>query len=231
MVEKRANDMPRRSLLSRLGFGLAAASLAAGAGRAQAQPAGAWRPAAHSEDDWFDQPSAKHRFVFDTTTPMAAGGALLYASNFFAANKSGYNLDPRDLSVVIILRHFSTPFAYTDAIWSKYGTQLSEILDFTDPKTKQAPRSNVYVSGDYGFALPNLGNTFGEAIQRGVRFAVCDMATHFFAANLASKTGGNADAIYRELTGNLLANAHMVPAGIVAVNRAQERGFTFAYVA
>ena len=50
-------------------------------------------------------------------------------------------------------------------------------------------------------------------------------------ADDVSKAGGNADAIYRELTGHLLANAHMVPAGIVAVNRAQERGYTFSYVA
>ena len=30
-----------------------------------------------------------------------------------------------------------------------------------------------------------------------------------------------------ELAANLLANAHLVPAGIVAVNRAQERGYSF----
>ena len=44
--------------------------------------------------------------------------------------------------------------------------------------------------------------------------------------------GGRAstDDIYKELAANLLANSHLVPAGIVAVNRAQERGYTFAYV-
>ena len=36
--------------------------------------------------------------------------------------------------------------------------------------------------------------------------------------------------IFKELTENLIPNAHMVPAGIVAVNRAQERGYSFAYV-
>jgi hypothetical protein len=38
----------------------------------------------------------------------------------------------------------------------------------------------------------------------------------------------NADAIYNELTTNLVSNARMVPAGIVAVNRAQERGYSLA---
>ena len=41
-------------------------------------------------------------------------------------------------------------------------------------------------------------------------------------------------SIYQEvelsLTENLIPNGHMVPAGIVAVNRAQERGYTFSYV-
>ena len=40
------------------------------------------------------------------------------------------------------------------------------------------------------------------------------------------ESGGNADAVYKELSSNLIANSHLAPAGIVAVNRAQERGFT-----
>ena len=36
------------------------------------------------------------------------------------------------------------------------------------------------------------------------------------------------EAVYKELTSNLIRNSHMVAAGIVAVNRAQERGYTFA---
>ena len=51
-----------------------------------------------------------------------------------------------------------------------------------------------------------------------------------FAGALADSTKGNADAVYRELVANLIPNSHMVPAGIVAVNRAQERGYTFSYV-
>ena len=37
----------------------------------------------------------------------------------------------------------------------------------------------------------------------------------------------NTDNIFNELTANLLSNSRMVPAGIVAVNRAQERGYSF----
>lgn len=35
--------------------------------------------------------------------------------------------------------------------------------------------------------------------------------------------------IYQEFVANTVPNSHIVVAGIVAVNRAQERGYTFAY--
>jgi intracellular sulfur oxidation DsrE/DsrF family protein len=81
-------------------------------------------------------------------------------------------------------------------------------------------------AADYGTTLSNLGNTIDSVVKRGTQFAVCDMATHFFATQLAGATGGNADAIYKELVSNVIANSHMVPAGVVGVNRAQERGYT-----
>ena len=56
------------------------------------------------------------------------------------------------------------------------------------------------------------------------------MATRRVAGVIAQATSASADAIYNELTSNLVPNSHMVPAGIVAVNRAQERGYTFANV-
>ena len=54
------------------------------------------------------------------------------------------------------------------------------------------------------------------------------MATRNHAGIIAKATGTETDAVYNELVSNLLmSNAHMVPAGIVAVNPAQERGFSF----
>jgi hypothetical protein len=44
------------------------------------------------------------------------------------------------------------------------------------------------------------------------------------------KSGGKVDDVLKELTGHLVPNARMVPAGIVAVSRAQEHGYTFSYV-
>ena len=100
------------------------------------------------------------------------------------------------------------------------------MIQFVDPKTKQAPSTNLLKSADYGMALPNLGSTIDSIVQRGTHFAVCDMATHFFAAQIAMASNGDADAVYKELTQSTIPNSHMVAAGVVAVNRAQEYGYT-----
>jgi intracellular sulfur oxidation DsrE/DsrF family protein len=221
----------RRSILSRLGIGVAALGAGLGASRAQAQTGARFQPAQHPQDAWFDQLRGTHRFVLDSTSPEGGGGALAFANNFFEANKNGYNLDPPSLAVVVVLRHFSTPFGYTDAIWSKYSPQIFELIKFNDPKTMQPAKANLYNSAAYGFDLPNFGTTIDSLVSKGVNFAVCDMATHFFAGYISDKTKAPADAVYRELTASLIPNAHLVPAGIVAVNRAQEHGYTFAYAA
>ena len=236
--ERVHGPLPRRSFLSRIGAGMTAFGAAfGGAAAAQAQSApaasaaGGWRPAAHGEDDWLDQTTAKHRIFYDTTMPHGAAEAIFFARNTFVANASGYKLTDADIAQVVCLRHWSTSFAFTDAMWAKYGAALSQRADnFLDPKTKQLPTKNVLMYGDYGDALPNGGVTIEAMAKRGVRFAVCSMATRATANVVAQKTGANVDAVFKELTENLVPNGHMVPAGIVAVNRAQERGYSFSWV-
>jgi intracellular sulfur oxidation DsrE/DsrF family protein len=201
--------------------------LAAGTPVANAQSsAGSSRPARHAQDDWMDTLPGKHRLVFDTTTPAGFGAAVAYANNFLTADKDGYGLTDQDHGIIIVARHFATTFAYNDAMWAKYGKAMPPFVVLDDPKTKQRPTVNLYNVGTYGLDLPNLGTTIPDVVKRGVHFAVCQMATRFFAGPLAQATGGNADAVFNELVANLVGNSHMVAAGIVAVNRAQERGYT-----
>lgn len=228
-MSEETDGLARRSMVSGMGMGLLAAGAFA-ATQAEAQTARN-QIAQHPEDNWLDRPNAAHRLVIDSTTPEGGGGALAFANNFFEANKNGYRLEAPSIAVVVVLRHFSTPFAYNDAMWGKYGAGFTAPTHFTDPKTKQSPKINVYNAAGYGFSLPNFGVTIDAVATKGVQFAICDMATHFFAMQIADSMKLNPDAVYRELTANLIANAHMVAAGIVAVNRAQERGYTFAYSA
>jgi hypothetical protein len=220
------SSLARRSFLARIAASYGLVGVASGTSLATAQTSStSFRPARHAQDDWMDKMPGKHRLVFDTTTPAAFGAALAYANNYLTANKDGYGLNDQDHAIIIIARHFSTPFAYNDAMWKKYVKAMPPFVVLDDPKTKQRPDFNIYEK-DYGLDLPNLGATITEVQKKGVNFAVCQMATRFFSGPLAQATGGTADATYNELVANLVPNSHMVAAGIVAVNRAQERGFT-----
>jgi intracellular sulfur oxidation DsrE/DsrF family protein len=227
MVEN-ISPVARRSFLSRFGAGAAvfgAATAVALPSRSQAAATN-FQPRRHNEDAWMDAPKGVHRLVIDSSTADSGGAALLYASNFFAANKAGYNLDTPDIAVIVVLRHLSTPFGFTDAMWAKYGAAFSELTSFKDPKTKAAPTTNLYNSGEYGLTLPNFGNTIPSLVQKNVQFAICMMATRFVSGAIAERSKGNADTIYQELSTNLIANSHLVAAGVVAVNRAQEHGYS-----
>jgi intracellular sulfur oxidation DsrE/DsrF family protein len=209
----------RRAFLSRLGAGAVAAGVLADspATLAQAAPGRSWQPARHAQDDWLDQLPGIHRFVMDTTNPAGFDTAMLYTNNFFTANGSGYGLKDGDLAVVVVARHDSTPFAYNDTMWAKYGRALVQRSGFVDPATKAPPVVNVHRR-----ALEDL-------LTRGVHLAVCQMSTQRFATTIAEAGGASADKVYAELSANLMSHSHMVPAGIVALNRAQERGYTFAH--
>jgi hypothetical protein len=171
----------------------------------------------------------KHRLYLDALTGPGAGDALLFASNFLNTSKSGYELGDGDAAIIICMRHFATPFVWSDAIWAKYGEAFTTLTKLNDPKTGKAPTINLYQKADYGMQLNNLGFTVDAVIKRGVHFAVCDAATTFVAGMLAQSTKGNAQEIYKELTASTVGNSHYVPAGIVATNRAQEKGYTLAH--
>ena len=226
----------RRSFLARFGAGAVAFGAAFRASSSTAEPqspassATPWEPARHAEDDWFEQVSAKHRIFFDTTAPHGFGEAIFVANNTFTANRTGYGLTDADIAVIICARHESTPFAYTDAMWAKYGSALAERAGFKDPKTNEPPAVNVFQAASYGALLANRGVLLDAVIKRGARLAVCALATRASASLIARQSGGNVDDVFKELTDHLVPNAHMVPAGIVAVNRAQERRYSLAYV-
>jgi hypothetical protein len=219
---------PRRSFLTGLGVsavGIGAMRVSAGA---QALPAAQFQPVRHPADDWMEQIAGKHRVVIDSVSPDGAGSALLYAHNLYDANEKGYSLGDRDLAIIVVLRHFATPFAFTDAIWAKYGKAMGEMLKFNDPNTKQPPTMNVFNVATYGMALTNFGTTIDALVKQGTRFAICDAATHFAAGQLAGPSG-NADAIYKELVAGAIPNSTFVSAGVVGVTRAQERGYALIY--
>lgn len=231
-MRKQDSSAPvRRSFLTSMNAGMAAlAGLAVGGvARAQTKVTSRFEPARHDKDDWYDQIPGKHRMVFDTTAFEPFADAVRFANNFFRGNQNGYGLAANDLAVVIIARHRSTPFAYNDAMWAKYGKIMGPRSKAQDPKTKAAPVINLFNATE-GIEELSGGSTLDALAKLGVQFAVCGLATGAYGRSIAEATGQKADDVVKELSANLVANARIVPAGIVAVNRAQERGFTLTSV-
>jgi hypothetical protein len=225
----RSSESPvaRRSFLTRIGLGVTAFGTAFAAGNrsamAQSNSIGSdWQPARHAQDDWFDELRGSHRFILDNTTATGFSGAMLYAGNFMNVNRDEYGLEDNELAVVIVARHFSTPFAFNDAMWEKYGETLARMSNY-GAQGGQTPSANPYGANGSGFL--NLDSLFG----RGVQIALCNVATRNYTGGIARDVDADPDAIYDEVTRNLVANARLVPAGIVAINRAQERGYTFSF--
>ena len=219
--------MARRCFLSRMGVGagaFGAGMIASPAAQAQGQAASEpFRPARHAQDDWYDKLPGVHRYVIDSASADGFGWALWFAGNYYTANQDAYGLKDSDLAVVIVARHKATTFAYNDAIWAKWGKQLSDQAQFVDPKTKEAPKTNWYAGAGDG---AQLQGKMDPLLKRGVQFAVCSMSTRAIATRIAKAEGLEVDAVVKEIVANLVPNARMVPAGVVAVNRAQERGYS-----
>jgi intracellular sulfur oxidation DsrE/DsrF family protein len=75
--------------------------------------------------------------------------------------------------------------------------------------------------------MTNLKATaLNSLAKRGVVISICDLSSHAIAGLIADSIGGKPDEVYATMAANRVDNSRFVPAGIVAVNRAQERGYS-----
>jgi intracellular sulfur oxidation DsrE/DsrF family protein len=216
------NDMKgRRSLMS--GIGAFAAAFALGSRRvaAQAPAASTFEPARHAQDTWLDAIPGKHRLVIDTTSSAGVPEAVRFASNILAANKEAYGLEDAETAMVVILRHSATAFGFSDAIWEKYGEALARFTSYADPESTGPPTGNPFTVAPRS-ALDGLA-------ARGVQFALCDRASRGTSRRLAGE-GGDAETVYQEMVANRIPSSRLVSAGVIAVTRAQEYGYSVIHV-
>jgi intracellular sulfur oxidation DsrE/DsrF family protein len=228
MNEQDDNTVDRRSVMT--GVGIVVAGLAAGATAAHAQTGKRhggtrFQPARHKLDAWFDELPGNHRVFIDSDTADGGANALGYANNLYLARDSAYAGESADAAIVVCFRHFSTPFGYGDAIWAKYGDIFHSLIQYPDPATGAAPKINLMNSAAHK-NLSNRGVTIDALAAKGTQFAVCNMATQFIAGAIAGRTGAKADDVHAELVAGAIGKAHFVSAGVMALTRAQEYGYS-----
>ena len=222
MSTNSVDSSARRSFLNRFHAGAAVlAGLALGrAAQAQSKSSVKFEPTRYDKDDWLEMPG-KNRFLLDTNKAEGVGNALLWGANYIRTSQTEYGLQPSDLAFIIVVRHRSVSFGYNDAMWAKYGEHIAKQLNFIDPKTKEAPKTNVYNYGEEGSPRGN----FETMAKSGIHVAVCATATRGMATSLAKATNQDVDTVFKELSSNLVKGGRMVPAGIMTVARAIEHGY------
>ncbi|MEZ5419677.1 MAG: hypothetical protein R2708_20355 [Vicinamibacterales bacterium] len=208
--------MFRRSFVSAL-TGLGALFTARAADAAQA-PAGGAFPRRHPQDAWLDQAPLGHRAVFDCWMSDTMGETVGFAGNWMRVNKDTYGLSDGDIAVVIVVRHGSAPFAFGTGIWQKYGAILAKNMSANNVAEHPIPTTNVHAERLQGLA------------KQGMRLAVCTLSTRRYAQAIAKETGQDPEAVFKEITGNPVGPATFVPAGVVTVTRAQERGYALVSI-
>jgi intracellular sulfur oxidation DsrE/DsrF family protein len=139
-------------------------------------------------------------------------------------NHEAYGLSDHDVTAVIILRHLAMPLGLTDAMWAKY--KIGEAFKVTDAATKATAIRNPFLHPD---GMSFEGSEIPTMAGRGVVFPVCNMALTHISARVAKNAGVSEEAAKADFQANLVSGTVLVPIGVLAVNRAQERGCTYCY--
>jgi len=172
-----------------------------------------------------------HRQLVAPSSFQAATVAMSHFKNSLAAyaDPKGFAGGPNSLHCAAVLyAGRSYTLAFDDAMYAKYPLGL--IND-------EEMRPNDTSARAYWTALRRnpMADFMRPLAEQGVALFVCNNALSGFAAELARRTvpqGGAVTreqvvAIHDELAAHFLPGTMLVPAGVAAVNAAQEARFTF----
>ena len=200
--------------------------------------------AAESETDaWIEEVKGSHRCLFDF--PQHKNGfPLLHILNYLNTYTRAYNTGPGQVGAVGTFYSAGTqasiPLAFNDAIWAKY--ELGVYLGLKDAEGKAYTRNvfNRPTPKDLHLlmqaidsptipalaeAVPGLGI---ENLQKmGAKFVLCANALGIWCLELEARGKGKAHDIEKELRANLLPGVTIVPAMVIAIERAQAAGIRY----
>ena len=179
----------------------------------------------HEAEAWFNKVKGKHRIVYDATEPHDAF-PIIWSWVFYKTNNQTGTPD-NELTSVVVLRHGAIPFAMEDRLWEKY--KFGERFKVNDPLTSAPAIRNPYWIPDAKMWIDFGIEGIKKQQERGVMFCVCDMAITVNSMMTAQAMNANPEEVKKEWIGGLLPGVQVVPSGVWAVNRAQEKGCSYCY--
>ena len=219
----------RRQFLGTMATGAAAFGLSSLVSPLAAHAGQHFSPSVHDAEKWFKQIKGKHRIVFDVPQP---NGIFPFAwPRIFLVTNAATGTPEKDSSVVVVLRHTAIPYAMEDRLWAKYN--FGEVFKAEDPKTSKPSTRNPFWKPKQGdFNIPGVGVVpigINELQESGVLFCVCDMALTVYSGAVAQAKKLDAAELKKEWVAGLLPGIQVMPAGIWAINRAQEKGCSYCF--
>lgn len=220
----------RREFLGSIAAGTAALGLATFASPLTLHAEKAQPPHVEADaDEWFNKIKGKHRMVFDVTQPHDVF-PFAWPKVFLMTNdKTG--TPEKDCNAVVVLRHTAIPYAMEDRLWSKY--KFGEVFKIDDAASKAPSLRNAFWKPKPGdFKIPGIGPVpigINELQDSGVMFCVCEMALIVYSAVVAQSTNQDAAEVKKDWVSGILPGIQIVPSGVWALGRAQERGCGYCF--
>jgi intracellular sulfur oxidation DsrE/DsrF family protein len=219
---------PRRGFLARLlaaTGAIAAAGLAPGALRGETATSPETPRTGNDHDRWLDALKGEHRQIFDVPA-HGNGRPLNQVRNFLNAYRDDYGVPDEKVNVVVGIHGGAVPMVFRDEAWAKFG--LGERNGIVDPRTRAPATRNIFLRGEQGDAV-DTGASILALQKRGAVFLLCNNSLKRVTGTLAAAGFGTPEAVRAELLDLLLPGVTVVPAMVVAMNRAQARSFTYVY--
>jgi len=217
---------PRRSFLGRLTALLAVGATPAALAAATGEPAPGDRTASAGgtgaswpDERWLELLAQReHRMIIETGI-VSDGLALRRGLNFMDVLNQDYAIPDARIGLAIGVHTAALAFYLNDAMWAKYA--FGARFDVKNAQGAAATANPFRAGGPF---------TVEALSKRGAVFLVCNRALTRLSRELAG-AGGNAAAVHAELTANLLPEAQVTPAMVVALSRAQSKGVPYMAVA
>ena len=239
-MDTKLDTSDRRRFLARM------VGAAAAVGIPLAGTAGAQSPAATAgsgPDAWIAEVTGTHRTLFDF--PQHKNGfPLLHILNYLNTYATAYKATAGQVGAVgtfySVGTQASIPLAFNDDIWAKY--KLGEYTGLKDangaPYTRNVfnrPTANdlhLLLKAVEAPMIPALADAMPaigiESLQKmGTKFILCSNALGIWTLELEARGKGKAADIDKELRANTLPGVTIVPAMVIAIDKAQEAGIKY----
>ena len=237
------NDVttPRRGFLGTLAATAAAGLASLTPLRLEAQPRrGSTSGVDAAFETWLNRITGKHKMVFDA--PEVNGGMpVVWPRVWLNTTNDNYGTTDAqnsgvvilrhasiplakdaDNSAVVVMRHSAIPMAMRDDVWAKY--KLGEAFNIKDG---EAPATKNIFAKVMPLPLPGTGTE--ALLASGVMIGVCNVALTVYSAMVAQKMGVDAAAVKADWVAALLPGTQVVPSGVLAVARTQEKGCAYCF--